>query len=125
MSSQEAATTVRFIIVGVSAAALQAGLTYLLLHRGLRAGLAVIVAGGTAFVCAYLAQKFWTFASEQSHYQALPRYFATQLFCALLAALTGEVSAQLMHWPDGVTAILATGVASVTSYFLSSRWVFR
>lgn len=77
-----------------------------------------------AFLVAYGLQRGWTFAGAASHRHALPRYLATQLFCAAVAGLLGHA----MHaadWPPLPAALLVTVAASVISFFLSSCWAFR
>lgn len=119
-----ATRSLRFIIVGVSAALLHLLLSYVFMRAGLQAGVAVLLASLIAFICAYLVQKLWTFESAHSHVRTLPRYLAVQLFCAFLAALSGELSHQVLGWSDMSTALLSTVVASATAFVLSSRWAF-
>ena len=70
------------------AAVLLFALSYIFVARaGISPFVANTLAYGVAFVCAYFAQRGWTFGASHSHGHALPRYLATQLVCALLAGV--------------------------------------
>ena len=116
--------TLRFVVVGVSAALLFAGLNYLLARSGMAPALAGPLAYLVAFAFAYLTQRRWTFSGEQSHAVAFPRYLALQLGCA---ALSGAVSHGAVAWFGAsplAMAIAATLITSAVSFVVSSRWVF-
>lgn len=114
----------RFVVVGVGAAALFAVLAYLFARAGMQPVLASPIAYLIAFAFAYLTQRSWTFGAEQAHAVAFPRYLALQLGCA---ALSGAVSHVAVSWYGAsplTMSLVAALVTSAVSYVLSSRWVF-
>jgi len=113
----------RFLVVGVGAAALYAVLSYALVTAGMRPFVGSTFAYLLAFAIAYTAQRAWTFGAQQQHRVAFPRYAMLQLGCA---ALGGAVS-QLATWLGAsplTMSVLAAIVTSAVSYVASSRWVF-
>ncbi|MDZ4296738.1 MAG: GtrA family protein [Moraxellaceae bacterium] len=115
---------IRFIFVGTAAFLIQFLLTWFLLSIGLRAALSVGGAFMVAFTVAYLAHKYWTFSSSVPHHRALPKYFAAQMLALSFSACIAELSAGLLLFPNGLTAVLATVGSALISFYLSSRWVF-
>jgi putative flippase GtrA len=115
----------RFIIVGAGANFLLLLLTYALLRLGLPTFLAGSLGYAVAFCAAYLAQRAWTFEGRHRHGSALPRYVVAQLACAVVASLVGQVCADIFAMAPLATSVAVAGTAGVTSYFMSSRWVFR
>jgi putative flippase GtrA len=114
----------RFVVTGAGAAALFVVLASLLAGAGMPPLLAGPLAYLIAFAFAYLTQRSWTFAAEQTHAVAFPRYLALQLGCA---ALSGAVSHVAVHWYGAAPltmSLAAVLVTSAVSYVLSSRWVF-
>ncbi|QHS11350.1 GtrA family protein [Sinimarinibacterium sp. NLF-5-8] len=113
----------RFICVGVSAAALQWLLVWLLLRVLAIPFIAAITAHGLAFIYAYSLHHAWTFTGTHPHRRSLPRYLATQVICATLSGITAQVlsTAAAAPW---LTAAAATVIASLCSYWLSARWAF-
>lgn len=118
---------VRFLVVGVLAAALQFVLTYGFMRLGWVPALAVFVAFMVAFVSAYCAHRSWTFAgggvARVAHGRALPRYALTQVMSLVLGAGVAELAAGLL-FSHAMTAAAATLASGGLSYVLSSRWVF-
>lgn len=114
----------RFVIVGVGAAALFAVLAYLLASAGMRPVLAGPIAYLVAFGFAYITQRSWTFAGEQAHATAFPRYLALQLGCAALSGAVSHVAVARFGASPLTMSLAAVLVTSAASYVASSRWVF-
>ncbi len=114
----------RFVVVGVGAAALLFALSYLFVRLGAPPFIASTVAYAIAFSVAYTAQRNWTFRSRASHQRTLPRYFAVQAGCALLAGAISHVAVHVLGASPLVMAIVTTLAASAISFVLSSIWAF-
>jgi len=115
---------VRFVTVGVGAAALLLVVSYLLASAGLPPFAAGLIAYAIAFVVAYSAQRGWTFGAAHGHGYALPRYFALQAGCALMSGVIAHVSVDRLHMSPLAMSVLVTVAASAVSYVVSSLWVF-
>lgn len=128
VSDVAALRTVRFIIVGVLAAALQFLLTWGFMYLGWQPALAVAAAFAVAFVAAYSAHHGWTFQREArpdtGHGRTLPRYAVTQLLSLMAGAGVAEFCSSQAGMSHVVTAALSTLTSGGLSYVLSSRWVF-
>jgi hypothetical protein len=79
-------TTLRFLVTGCSAAALFFALSVVMVKAGLSPFAGTLCAYAVAFVAAYTTQRAWTFRGQHRHRDALPRYLATQVGCAVLSA---------------------------------------
>ncbi len=115
----------RFVTVGVGAAALFFGLSWLLVSRGVPPFTGSVIAYATAFVVAYSAQRAWTFEGRHDHAQALPRYFVLQVGCALFSGVVAHFATSRLGMSPFAMSALTTVVASAASYVISSLWVFR
>ncbi len=115
---------VRFLAVGVGAAALMFLLSYLFVSAGMPPFLGTTIAYAIAFAAAYTAQRAWTFGARHGHGHAFPRYCTIQVACALLSGVLAHVLVAYLHLPPLAMSAVITIAASVTSYFLSSRWAF-
>lgn len=115
-----------FALVG----GLATGLQYLLLFILVRfAGMAGPLASAIGFVVSaifnYLANRYFTFRSQRSHQEALPRFMAVSLtglaintlvlWCALLALGDHILAAQLV----------ATAVVFSWNYLVNKKWTFK
>ncbi len=118
------ARAVRFVVVGVGAAALLFALSWSLTSRGMAPFLASTLAYAVAFAVAYTAQRNWTFGGGHAHGRALPRYFALQAGCAVASGLTAHVAVTTFHAPPVVMSAATVVVASGISYVASTLWVF-
>lgn len=115
-----------FVVVGGSAA-----LGFLLLCNGLialRTGLPDWLASALSYaamiVPAYLAHRRFSFRSEASHVQALPRYVAVQL-CALgLATVFSYIAYGIFGLPSLLASILVLGLTSALNFTVLRRWAF-
>jgi putative flippase GtrA len=115
---------VRFVTVGVGAAALLLVLSYVLASIGLPPFAAGLIAYAMAFVVAYSAQRGWTFGAAHGHGHALPRYFVLQAGCALLSGVLAHIAVDRFQMSPLAMSVLITAVASAVSYVVSSLWVF-
>src|SRR4051794_35926420 len=82
----------RFIVVGVGAAALFFVLTYAFAMAGMPPLFGSTLAYAIAFVVAYSAQRGWTFGGRHDHSRAFPRYLALQLCCAVFSGIVSHVA---------------------------------
>ncbi len=118
------ATAIRFLITGLGAAAL----LFLLCYGSLRAGLnpfaGTLGAYAVCFVTAYLVQRAWTFRGAHRHRDALPRYLAAQVSCALLSAGVAHLLSAAAGLPPLPTSALVALMSGAVSYGLSRFWVF-
>jgi putative flippase GtrA len=114
----------RFVCVGVGVAVFFMFLTYALVSRGARPFWASVLAYVICFVVAYLLQRFWTFEAKHPHREALPRYLALQVACAVLSGLVPQVAIDHFGATRLVAVGLATLTASVLSYVGSTLFVF-
>jgi len=114
----------RFVVVGAGANLLLFVLVYSFRHFGMPAFAAGVAAYAIAFVAAYSAQYGWTFRSARSHRDTFPRYLAAQCGCAIVSGFVGFVCIELLALPTLGMSAAVTATAGVTSYLLSSRWVF-
>lgn len=115
---------VRFAAVGIAAALLFFLLSLLFVTLGAPPFAGSVAAYAIAFVVAYLAQRGWTFGAAHAHRDALPRYLAAQLACAMMSGLVAQICIEVFAWPPLWMSLAATATAGATSYLLSSRWVF-
>jgi putative flippase GtrA len=115
---------VRFLTVGVGAAALLFTLSYVFARTGIAPFAASSLAYLIAFIVAYAAQRSWTFEGAQDHRVAFPRYLALQLGCALFSGLVSHASVAFFETSFFVMSLAATVATSAVSYILSSTWVF-
>ncbi|MEQ1951331.1 GtrA family protein [Mesorhizobium yinganensis] len=115
---------VRFVTVGVGAAALLFALSYLFVRLGMSPFTGSIAAYAIAFAVAYTCQHGWTFGGKHDHSHALPRYLAVQLGCALISGLVAHVAVERFGASPLAMSIAVTVVASAASYVLSTVWVF-
>lgn len=115
---------VRFVAVGVGAAALFFLLSYLLVSVGMAPFAGTVVAYAVAFAAAYTAQRTWTFGARHGHGHAFPRYFIIQVVCALMSGIVAQLLVTYLQMPPLAMSAVTAAAASVASYFLSSRWAF-
>lgn len=114
----------RFVVVGISAAALQWVLTYLLLRRGDSPFIAACVGQLIAFAYAYSLHRRWTFPGSSLNSSTLLRYAVVQILCAGLGGGLAQSLARYTSLDPVYLAAIVTIVVSAASYLLSSRWAF-
>lgn len=115
---------VRFATVGVGAALILFVFSFLFRGLGMPPFIASTTAYAIAFAVAYSAQRGWTFGGAHDHAQAFPRYLAAQLACGLMSGLVAHIAVETLHQSAFRMSVAATIAAGMTSYVLSSLWVF-
>lgn len=115
---------VRFVIVGVSAAGVLFGLSWLLVTLGLSPFLGSVIAYAVAMAVSYTAQRSWTFGGAHAHGRALPRYLTLQIGCAAFSGLVSHVAVSRFGMAPLAMSAVMTLLVSAVSYVLSSSWVF-
>ena len=118
------ATTLRFLVTGGGAACLFFVLSFGFVHAGLPPFAGTLLAYAIAFVASYTTQQAWTFRGERRHAEALPRYLAAQVACALASALLARLLVRVGGLPPLPMAAVTTFASGATSYCLSRYWVF-
>lgn len=114
----------RFLAVGLGANLVLLALSYLFRRSGMPAFAAGAIAYSTAFSAAYMLQRNWTFGGVSSHSHAFPRYLGAQLGCAVASGLAGQICVSAFDASPFWVSAAITATAAVTSYLLSSLWVF-
>jgi len=114
----------RFVTVGTLAAGMLLALTWLLVSIGMPPFAGSITAYVLTFLCAYAAQRGWTFGGAHGHARALPRYFALQAGCAVFSGTVSHVAVTRYGLSPLAMAGLTTVLTSTASYVLSLVWVF-
>lgn len=118
------ATTLRFVITGGSAAALFFVLSFTFVRAGLPPFAGTLLAYAITLAASYTAQQAWTFRGERRHAEALPRYLAAQVGCALLSGLLARLLVNQAGLPPLPMAAVTTVTSAAASYALSRYWVF-
>lgn len=72
----------------------------------------------------YLLHRRYTFASDASHWQALPRYFVVQMMALSLATLFGFVFHGTLALPSLPAAVLVTLLTSGINFVVLRSWAF-
>ena len=118
------ATTLRFIVTGLSAAGLMFVLSFGFVRAGLPPFPGTLLAYAITVVVTYAVQQSWTFRGRSRHAEAFPRYAAVQVVCALCSGGAAQGLSSL-GVPHLAMAALTTIASSAISYVLSRWWVFR
>lgn len=115
----------RFILVGGGTTSCQyVALTLLVELLHIKADVASCVGYGLGAVVSYVVNRFWTFKSDLSHAQSLPR-FAVMIGIGLLlsfAVMYALVDSVGLHYL--LAQILTTGIVMLSNYLLAASWVF-
>lgn len=117
--------TLRFLVVGTGCALLYFLICYALMATfGVVALVASAVAYLACFWVGYVLQRKVTFRSNRRHADTLVRYAVWHVFGAgAVSVMTSLVGEGFALSPFAVSAV-STGLCGVTSFFVSSRWVF-
>lgn len=115
-----------FVGIGASASALFVVLSTALIWAGTGIADWVVNAGVYAamIVPVYLLHRRYSFASDASHWQALPRYMTVQACALLLAALFSFVVRDRFAVPTVPASILVIGLVSGCNYVVLRSWAF-
>jgi putative flippase GtrA len=116
--------TLRFVIVGSSAALLLMALSWIFVAAGMPPFPGSALAYLIAFAFAYTLQRNWTFGARHSHRQAFGRYLTAQLASAVFSGLVAHATLRWLGLPVGAMSVATAVLGSAASYVLSTRWVF-
>lgn len=117
-------TGLRFLLSGASTTCVYFILSYLLIRAGWRPFSANIASYAIAFLFGYLLQRTWTFRGRHPHREALPRYLAAQLGCALTVAVAADLAMSSLHPSPFLLSLGAASSSAGISYVVSVLWVF-
>jgi putative flippase GtrA len=120
-----ASSKVRFVVVGMTAAALFFAICWSAQSRGVPAFWAGLIAYVGAFAMAYLGHHSVTFGGRHLHRRTMPRYAALQGFCASLAAATSYLLTRPQLFSPLEISAATTLFIGAVAYFGSRNWVFR
>ena len=115
-----------FLCIGGSGAVAFVVLSTLMiwLDTGLPAYVVNALCYGALIVPVYLLHRRFSFQSDASHWQALPRYLAVQVSAVLLAALFTFVIHGVLEVPTLFASMLVIGLTSGVNYFVLRSWAF-
>ncbi|MFN4209798.1 MAG: GtrA family protein [Devosia sp.] len=115
-----------FIAIGGAGAAAFVVLSTLIiwLDTGIADWIVNTICYGVLIVPVYLLHRLYSFQSEASHWQALPRYLAVQGMALLLAALFSFVIHGVTALPSVVVSILVIALTSGVNFMVLRGWAF-
>jgi putative flippase GtrA len=115
-----------FIAIGGAGAAAFVVLSTLIiwLGTGIADWIVNTICYGVLIVPVYLLHRLYSFQSEASHWQALPRYLAVQGMALLLAALFSFVIHGVTALPSVVVSILVIALTSGVNFMVLRGWAF-
>jgi putative flippase GtrA len=115
-----------FIAIGGAGAAAFVVLSTLIiwLDTGIADWIVNTICNGVLIVPVYLLHRLYSFQSEASHWQALPRYLAVQGMALLLAALFSFVIHGVTALPSVVVSILVIALTSGVNFMVLRGWAF-
>lgn len=115
-----------FIAIGGAGAAAFVVLSTLIiwLDTGIADWIVNTICYGVLIVPVYLLHRLYSFQSEASHWQALPRYLAVQGMALLLAALFSFVIHGITALPSVVVSILVIALTSGVNFMVLRGWAF-
>ena len=94
------------------------------LDTGLPAYVVNALCYASLIVPVYLLHRRFSFQSDASHWQALPRYLAVQVSALLLAALFTFVIHGVLGVPTLFASMLVICLTSGVNYFVLRSWAF-
>lgn len=104
-----------FIVLATSVIWLNTGIADWLVNTACYAALIVPV---------YLLHRRYSFSSDASHWQALPRYMAVQGMALLLAALSSYVIHGMLTLPTIFASMLVITLTSGVNFVVLRGWAF-
>lgn len=115
-----------FVGIGASAALVFVVLSSALIWVGTGMADWVVNAGVYAamIVPVYLLHRRYSFASDASHWRALPRYMAVQASALLLAALFSFVAHDRFALPTVPASMLVIALVSGCNFVVLRSWAF-
>lgn len=117
---------VAFVAIGGAAAASFVLLTTILiwLDTGLADWVVNTLCYAAMIVPVYLLHRRYSFQSDASHWQALPRYMAVQGMALLLAALFSYVIHGVLALPTVFASMLVITLTSGVNFMVLRGWAF-
>ncbi|MHA6691111.1 GtrA family protein [Devosia sp. A449] len=121
-----ASDPVAFLAIGATSAIAFVLLSTLLiwLDSGLPNWVVNTLCYGGFVVPVYLLHRRFSFSTQASHRQALPRYVAVQAMALVLTALFAFIFHELLGLPTIVAATLVVGMTVSVNYVVLRRWAF-
>ena len=115
-----------FIFIGASGALAFVMLSTLMITLNPRAPEWVVNAAcyGSTILPVYLLHRRFSFDSDASHWQALPRYLAVQSMALVLAALFSFVIHGVLALPTVFASMLVIMLTSGVNYVVLRSWAF-
>jgi putative flippase GtrA len=116
---------VRFILVGGATTLCQyVVLTLLVELLHIKADLASSIGYGVGAAVSYVVHRFWTFKSDLSHAQSLPRFIVMIGIGLLLSFVMMHVLVDVAGIYYLLAQVLTTGIVMLSNYLLAASWVF-
>ena len=116
---------VRFVLVGGASTTCQyIVLTLLVELLHVQAALASSIGYGTAAAVSYLVNRLWTFKTDLSHAQSLPRFIVMIGIGLLLSFAVMHALVDFAGIYYLLAQVLTTGTVMLSNYLLASSWVF-
>ena len=116
---------VRFILVGGATTSCQyVVLTLLVELLHIKADLASSIGYGVGAAVSYVMNRFWTFKSDLSHAQSLPRFIVMIGIGLLLSFVMMHVLVDIAGIYYLLAQVLTTGIVMLSNYMLAASWVF-
>jgi putative flippase GtrA len=116
----------RFITIGASGALSFVALSGLMisLHTGFEDWIVNTACYAALIIPVYLLHRRFSFQSEASHRQALPRYMAVQGMALVLAALFSFVVHGVLTLPTLAASLLVIALTSGINFLVLRSWAF-
>ena len=117
---------IRFCLVGGANAAVYAAATFTYIaHIGFGENLASVLGFFTAVPFAFVAHRFFTFASRGLVGVELLRFVATQIASLLTSVLAMAVAVDLLGLHYGFGVLAGVLLVPLITFFVLNKWVFR
>jgi putative flippase GtrA len=116
---------VRFILVGGATTSCQyIVLTLLVELLHVKADVASSIGYGIGAAVSYVLNRFWTFKSDLSHAQSLPRFIVMIGIGLLLSFAVMHALVDFAGIYYLLAQVLTTGTVMLSNYLLAASWVF-
>ena len=126
IASKHLREAVMFLAVGGTSTLAYLGLTVALTTlAGLRPSLAILVTLAILMPPTYLAQRRFTFQSQQGHFGAFLRYVGVQLIGNGIGLLGAELFSEEIRGAPWVAFTIIAGVVALVNYGCLKFWAFR
>jgi len=119
----------KFLLVGLMNTSIDLGLYYLLTRFVVAFANASIAAKGISYasgvVNSYLWNRSWTFQSDDRSWRTFAHFVLTNIGGMAVNAAVLWLGLQLLDLPEGVSLLLATGVAFLWNFCISKFLIFK